>query len=137
MSRHDACQGQYPPGWPTSRPKSCGMTVNHLPLVYKSRRWPLAVGDGRTDDTRISARSLAPTYDIGICLNQFARTWRLLLLSRLACSPPLQAPRCLAIQPHERRLAECTTLDWNPDKPRVTMLLSVGHRETDLSASTC
>jgi hypothetical protein len=66
--------------------KLCCMTVKRLPLVYKRRRRPPSRG-GQTDDARTSARSLAPTYNIGIHLNQFAGTWRLLLLSRLACRP--------------------------------------------------
>jgi hypothetical protein len=61
----------------------CSTTINCLPLVYKRRRRPLAAGT--TDSTTTCSSALTP--DIGICLNQLAGTWRLLLLSRLACSP--------------------------------------------------
>jgi hypothetical protein len=64
--------------------KSSGATVNRLPLVYKTRRRPPSRGETTTTNTH---RSPTRTHDIDICLNQPAGTWRLFLLSRLACSP--------------------------------------------------
>jgi hypothetical protein len=63
--------------------KSCGTTVNRLPLSIKGGGGPLAAA---TTDSSLT-RSSAFTHDIGICLNQSSGTWRLLLLSRFACSP--------------------------------------------------
>jgi hypothetical protein len=116
--------------------KPCGTIVDRLPLVYKRRRRPSSRGGGDegTKDTITCSSTL--NQDIGIHLNQFSGTWRLLLLSRLACSSPLRAPQGLAIQCQERTPAGCTALGRNQDKPRVPLLLSTGHRETDLSAST-
>jgi hypothetical protein len=88
--------------------KPCDTTVNRLPLVYKRRRRHPSQG---VDDTRTTARPFTFAHDIGISLNEFTGTWRLLLFSHLACSPPLRASRFLAIQCHERtptgRTAHC------------------------------
>jgi hypothetical protein len=113
--------------------KLCGTTVNRLPMVYKRRRRSPSPG-GR--QIAHSSAFLPSLTILALCLNQTSGTWRLLLLSHLACSPPLRAPRCLAIQRHERTPARRTTHGWNQDKPCVPVLLSTGHRETDLSAST-
>jgi hypothetical protein len=110
----------------------CSATVNRLPLVYKRRRRPLARG------RRIAhSPAFPPSLTIlALCLNHTSGTWRLLLLSLLACSPPLRAPWCFAIYRHERTPAGRTAHGRNQDKPHVPVLLSAGHRETDLSAST-
>jgi hypothetical protein len=115
--------------------KPCGTTVRCLPLVYKRRRWPPS-RESKHKNTTIHPFSLTHALDIGTCLNHLVGTWGSLLLSRLACSPPLRAPLCIAIQRHERKPAGRTTHSQNQDKTRVPLLLSTGHRETDLSAST-
>jgi hypothetical protein len=112
--------------------KPRGTTVNRLPLVYKRKRW--LPSRGETDSSLTYFSSF--THDIGICLNQSLGIWSHFLLSCLACSLPLRAPRCLAIQRHECTPAGCKAHDRNQDKPRVPVLLSAGHREIDLSAST-
>jgi hypothetical protein len=58
-------------------------------LAYKRRGSPLAAGGRRTDSTHLYTFRLH--RDIGTRLNQTSGIWRLLLLSRLACSAPLQA----------------------------------------------
>jgi hypothetical protein len=106
------------------------MTVNHLPLAYKRRRRSLPAGGRRKLITRFSAF----IHDIGTLPQSTLRgTWRLLLLSRPACSSPLRAPCCHIIQRHERTPAGRTAHGRNQDKPRVIVLFSTGHRETDLS----
>jgi hypothetical protein len=112
--------------------KPCDTTVTVSPGSTKGGGNPLTAGDV----THTTTHSSALTHDIGTCLNHFAGTWRFLLLSHLTCSPPLRATRCLAIHRHERIPAERTTHSRNQDKPRVPLLLSTGHRETDLNAST-
>jgi hypothetical protein len=79
----------------TLHPEQRDTIVSRLPLVYKRMRRPPRPGVGR--DRHTTTRSFAPIYDIGTYLNHFARTWRLSLLARLACIPPLRAPWCLAI----------------------------------------
>jgi hypothetical protein len=64
--------------------KPCGMTVNRLPFAYKRRRW----SPGRRG-RRIAARLHVFAFFHGICTSPQSKTsgtWRLLLLSRLACS---------------------------------------------------
>jgi hypothetical protein len=142
--RNDACQRQDAPGWlsiprhctpccRTRRLEPCGMTVNRLPLAYKRRR--RSPGRGETTDSNSLAFPPSPTI-LALCLNQPSGTWRLLLLSYLACSSPIRAPQCLAIQRHECTPAGRTTHGRNQDKPCVIALLSAGHRETDLSTLT-
>jgi hypothetical protein len=57
--------------------------------------WPQGGTPGRTALTHTMS---AFTTILALSLNQTSGTWRLHLLSRLACSAPLQAPRCSAIQ---------------------------------------
>jgi hypothetical protein len=97
-----------------------GMTVNHLPLLYKRRQSP---GHRGTTDSNSLACPPSPTI-LALILNQPSGTWRFLLLSHIACSSPLRAPRCIAIQRHERTSAGRTAHGRNQDKPRVTVLLS-------------
>jgi hypothetical protein len=73
----------------------CGMIVNHLPLAYKRRR--RSPGRGGTTDSTHTCTLSASTVILASCLNQTSGTWRHYLLSRHACSSPLQAPRCSAI----------------------------------------
>jgi hypothetical protein len=116
--------------------KLCDTTVNHLPLVYKRRRQSPSRGEGGRRIADSLTFPPSPTI-LALCLNQPLGTWRLLLLlSRLACSSPLRQPRHLAIQRHECTPTGRTTHSRNQDKPRVLVLLSIGHRETDLSALT-
>jgi hypothetical protein len=139
-TRHDACQGQDSPARLSiarhcapcrhTAPKAMRYDCKPPPWSIKGGGGPLATGGQRI------ANSLAfppsPTI-LALCLNQPSETWRL-LLSRLACSSPLRGPRCLAIQRNERTPARRTAHDRNQDKPRVLVLLSTSHRETDLSA---
>jgi hypothetical protein len=55
----------------------------------------MAAGGRRIALTRTLS---AFTTILALSLNQTSGTWRLLSLSRLACSAPLQAPRCNAIR---------------------------------------
>jgi hypothetical protein len=66
----------------------CGTIVNRLPLgLEKEESVPWPRGGGRR---RIVAHSHFPAFTmiLALCLNQTSRTWRPLLLSRHACSPP-------------------------------------------------
>jgi hypothetical protein len=74
--------------------EQCGTPINCLPLAYKRRGSPLAAGGRKRALTRMLS---AFTTILTLCLNHTSGTWRLLLLSRLACSAPLQAPRCNTI----------------------------------------
>jgi hypothetical protein len=56
------------------------------------------------------------TTILALRLNQTSGTWRLLLFSRLACSSPLQALRCNAIQRLERTPAGRTAHGRNQNK---------------------
>jgi hypothetical protein len=91
-------------------------TVRHdrLPLAYKRKRRSPGRG-GR----RIAAHLhfSAFTTILALRLNQTSGTWRLPLLSRLACSSPLQELQCNAIQRPERTPAGCTAHGRNQDKP--------------------
>jgi hypothetical protein len=98
----------------TQRLEPHGMTVNRLPLVYKRMR--RSAGRRGSTDSNSLAFPPSPTI-LALCLNQPLGTRRLLLLPRLACSSPLRAPRCLAIQHHERTPAGHTTHGRNQDKP--------------------
>jgi hypothetical protein len=81
--------------------------VNRLPLAYKRReRSPCRVCGGGTEGPQ-HAHCLH--HDIGTCLNQTLGTWRPRLHSRSACSFPLQAQRCNAIQCLEHTTAGRTT----------------------------
>jgi hypothetical protein len=122
-SHHDACQGQDSLRWPlnhrhcapcrrTDNQKPCGTTVNRLSLVYKGRRRPLSRGGGRARIANSFALPPSPTI-LALCLNQHSGTWRLFLLSYLACSPTLRAPQCQAIQHHERTPAGRTAHSRN------------------------
>jgi hypothetical protein len=112
-------------------PMSSDENVNRLPLAYKRRRRPPSC-KGTTDTQQVA--------------HSHSRYWHLpqSTLSDLEASPalppclypPLRAPRCLAIQRHERTSTGRMAHGRNQDKPRVPLLLSTGHRETDLSAST-
>jgi hypothetical protein len=83
-----------------SMPPHVDKTVRHAcklpppwPIKGGAGPWPRGV----MDSTHSHAFRLH--YDIGTRLNQkTSGTWRLGLLSRLACSPPLQALRCNTIQ---------------------------------------
>jgi hypothetical protein len=57
------------------------------------------------------------TKGIRSSLNQSSGTWRLILLYRLACSPPLQASQCITIQHPERTPTGRTAHGRNQDKP--------------------
>jgi hypothetical protein len=100
-----------------------------------SRRFTmtLAGGEIHQDDhqlhgaVRHTCTFSAFTTILALRLNQTSGTWRLRLLSRHACSPPLQAPRCNATQCLERNPAGRTTRGRNQDKTRVIVLLSAGH----------
>jgi hypothetical protein len=92
------CQKQDSPGRPSPL-RHCapycytqlaqrGTLVNYLPLAYK-RRGQSPCRGGTTASTH---------HDIGtLPQSKTSGTWRPCLLSRLACSSPLQAPRCNAI----------------------------------------
>jgi hypothetical protein len=67
--------------------RSHGTIVSRLSLVYKVRRWPPGRGDHIITQQHTLSRSRPHSTDIGILLNYLAGTWRLPLLSRLACSP--------------------------------------------------
>jgi hypothetical protein len=105
------------------------------PLVYKRRRWPPS-RESKDTDTTIHPSALTHAPDIGTCLNNLVGTWGSLLLSHLVCSPPLRAPQFIAIQSNEREPAGRTDHSQNQDKTRVPLLLSTGHRVTDLNIST-
>jgi hypothetical protein len=84
--------------------------VNRLPLAYKRRRQSPGCGGGQiAAHLHISAF----TTMLALRLNQTSGTWRLLLLSRLACSSPLQALRCNTIQHPERTPAGRTAHNRN------------------------
>jgi hypothetical protein len=68
-------------------------TCNRLPLVYKRRRT-----QRHTRSPTLTTSHHSHIHDIGIHLNHPSRDLRLHLLSRLACSSPLQAPMCGSIQ---------------------------------------
>jgi hypothetical protein len=86
----------------------CSMLVSHLPLVYKRRR--------RMPDcrgiifTRIHLRTFAPLI---LTLASIDLEASPPLPS--ACSPPLQAPQCTAIQRHERNLLDVRPCGRNQD----------------------
>jgi hypothetical protein len=81
-------------------PSHVGITVRHACKL--PRPWPIKGGsipwphgdDGQHSLTRFPP---SPRY-WHLASIKTSGTWRLLLLSRLACSTPLQAPRCNAIQ---------------------------------------
>jgi hypothetical protein len=110
----------------------CGTIVNCLPLAYKRRGGPLAAGEGGAAHLHFSVF----TTILALRLNQTSGTWRLLLLFRHSCSPPLQALWCNVIQRLEHTPAGRTAHGRNQDKIRVIVLLSTGHREIDLIART-
>jgi hypothetical protein len=76
------------------------------PWSIKGGSVPWPQGVQRTTLTRTLS---AFTTILALSLNQTSGTWRLHLLSRLACSAPLQAPRCNAIQCLEHTTAGRTT----------------------------
>jgi hypothetical protein len=110
----------------------CDTTVSRLPLDYKRRRRP----PSRGGETRPFSHPHPHTI-LEFAPNQFAETILPSAPSPASLvGPPLRAPRCLAIQRHERTPAGHTAHGRNQDKPRFSLLLSTGHRETDLSTST-
>jgi len=62
-------------------------------------------------------RALAHSPDIGTCLNHLAETWKLPSLSRLACTPLLQALRCKIIQCTRTSLLDVRPRGRNQNKP--------------------
>jgi hypothetical protein len=97
------------------------MTVNCLPLAYKRRRR----SSGRRGRHIATHSHFPPSSTIlALILNKPSGTWRLLLLSRFACSSPLRAPRCHAIQRHECTPTGRMAHGRNQDKPRVIVLLA-------------
>jgi hypothetical protein len=111
--------------------KTHGTTVIRLPLVYKRRRWSPSHGGRRI----VHSFTLPPSLTILALASIRSQGPGGFSSSPLACIPPLRAPRCPVIQHRERTPAGRTTHGRNQDKPCVSVLLSTGHRETDLSAS--
>jgi hypothetical protein len=76
-------------------------TVRHdckpPPLAYKRRGQSPGRGGGGGDGKHTDKLSAFTTI-LALRLNQTSGTWRPCLLSHLACSSPLQAQRCYAIQ---------------------------------------
>jgi hypothetical protein len=91
----------------------CGMLVSLFPLVYKRRRrTPGCRGDDHP-------HSLAHAYflDIGTRLNHLAGTWRLRLLSRLACIPLYEHHGALQHSATSTNLLDVRPHGRNHDKP--------------------
>jgi hypothetical protein len=84
--------------------KSCDTSVSRLPLAYK-RRWRSPGRGDRMAFIRTHPHAHSPDI-LALCFKHLAGSWRLFLLFHLACSPPLQAPWCIAIQ---RTSAICWT----------------------------
>jgi hypothetical protein len=87
------------------------------PLAYKRR----GQSPGQSgDDGELAYTLTVFTTILALRPNQTSGTWRPCLFSHLACSSPLQALRCSAIQC--LRAHHCWTygLGQNQDKPRVT-----------------
>jgi hypothetical protein len=79
-------------------------TCNYLPLAYKRRRKTPSRGHVHTITLNSSHCDVTPLSHPHFHLTilvlasiTLAGTWRICPLSRLACSPPLQAPRCKII----------------------------------------
>jgi hypothetical protein len=96
----------------------CSTSISCLPLAYRRRRQPPSCGD-RFSHTHnhTSTPAFSHPLILALCLNHLAGTWRLLLLSRLACSPPLQAPPVQRNTTHTRILLDVRSHGRNQDKP--------------------
>ena len=118
-SHHDAYQEQDSPGRPSNR-RHCAPCRHTMPkaMRYDCKPPPLglykeeAVPWPQWDEIIISyPHLLAYSFPLilALCLNHLAGTWRPLLLSRLACSPPLQAPLVRINTARTRKSAGRTT----------------------------
>jgi hypothetical protein len=93
--------------------------------------WPIKGGvipqpRGTTDrDDRHTHTPFALAMILALASINISGTWRPSLLSRQACSPPLQAPWCNAIQCPEHATAGCTAPAGTRIKPSV---ISCQHR---------
>jgi hypothetical protein len=96
--------------------KPCDTSVSHLPLAYKRRRWSPSRGH-RTGTGSLASTSTSTSPPIlASFLNHSVGTWGLSLLSRLACSPPLQAPPVHRNTTHTRNLLDIWPHGRNQDK---------------------
>jgi hypothetical protein len=102
MSHHDACGSRDLPGQPSHR-KHCTSVQQYYAKYLAARLeaaspWPMKGGGSRLAASIFFAPTPTRSYlhshppILAPCLNHLAGTWRLLLISHLACSPPLQAP---------------------------------------------
>jgi hypothetical protein len=117
--------------------KPCGTAENRLPLVYKMRRWPPSRGAGHGhSNSPVRTHSRYWHLPQSCSINHLAGTWGHPRLSRLtACSPLYEHHSAV-----QHSAASAHLLDVRPTAgTRINLmsplLLSTGHRETDLSAS--
>jgi hypothetical protein len=107
-------------------PPHVDKTVRHAcklppPWPIKGGAVPQPQGRGRT--TLTCTLSVFTTI-LALDSISTSGTWRIDLLSRLACSPPLQAPRCNAIQCPEHTPAGRTAPAGTRINPNITSCLA-------------